>query len=157
MNLMTIIRVVAMAAAATLFSNPVRCQDEAQRYETGQIKSGERVLADPVGLGKPDTCTVIGTTELKGSCRPGYTNQYLIRCDQKAWSSVSATGDKVKLSGEAGVSTAVTAVAGNQYGTRDPRTCATRKRSTIDAGHAGRYFTCEAEKISGNLLYLVKT
>lgn len=140
-------------------------QDEAQRYKTGQIKVGDRVLADPVGLGKPDTCTVIGTTELTGSYRPGYTNQYLIRCDKEAWSSVPATGDKVKLAGQANVVNSGAAAnarppqGANKYGTRDPHTCANTKDpagKTIDAAHARQYFICQAEKVSGDMLYLVE-
>ena len=69
-------------------------QDEAQRYKTDQIQVGDRVLADPVGLGKLDTCTVIGTAELAGDYRPGYTHQYQIRCDHNARSSVATTETK---------------------------------------------------------------
>jgi hypothetical protein len=151
--------------AFSLMPFPASCQDEAQRYKTGEIKVGDRVLADPVNLKKPDTCTVIGTDELTGSYRPGYTNQYRIRCDHEAWTSVAATGDKVKLAGQANVlnsgaaASAQPPAGANKYGTRDPHTCANTKApagNTIDSAHAKQYFICQAEKVSGNMLYLVE-
>lgn len=145
--------VLLIAFSFTPFS--ASCQDEAQRYKTGEIKVGDRVLADPIGLGKPDTCTVIGTNELTGNYRPGYTNQYQIRCDHNAWSTVPATGDKVKLAGQANVLSSGAAASAqpspgaNKYGTRDPHTCVNTKApagATIDSAHAKQYFICQAEK-----------
>ncbi len=155
--------VLLIAFSFTPFS--ASCQDEAQHYKTGEIKVGDRVLADPIGLGKPDTCTVIGTNELTGNYRPGYTNQYQIRCDHNAWSTVPATGDKVKLAGQANVLSSGAAASAqpspgaNKYGTRDPHTCVNTKApagATIDSAHAKQYFICQAEKVSGNMLYLVE-
>src|ERR1700742_4080376 len=124
------------ALALSLFivtASLISAQDESKRYKTGQIKVGDRVLADPVGLGKPDTCTVIGTLELTGAYRPGYTNQLNIRCDHNAWTTVPATGDKVKLAGQPNVVASGAAGAAqpppgsNKYGTRNPRTCTNTK------------------------------
>src|SRR5436305_3513820 len=126
---------------------------------------GDRVLADPVGLGKPDTCTVIGTTELTGSYMPGHTSGYQIRCDHNAWSSVPATRDKVKLAGQpnvlsSGAASAAQPPAGsNKYGTCNPHTCQDTKvpsGSTIDPAHARQYLICQAERVSGDMFYLVK-
>jgi hypothetical protein len=98
-----VVKITVYLATALGLASSALCLGEGQRYKTGQIKVGDRVLADSIGLGKPDTCTVIGTTELTGAYMPGYTNQYLIRCDKEAWSSVPATADKVKLAGQANV------------------------------------------------------
>ncbi len=159
------IAIFALLASLVLAGSNAWCQDEAQRYKTGQIKVGDRVLADPVGLGKPDLCTVIATNELTGNYRPGYTNQYQIRCDHQAWSSVPATAEKVKLAGQANVLTsgAVSAAqppaGSNRYGTRNPHTCADTKAPagpTIDPAHAREYLICQAERVSGDMLYLVE-
>ena len=155
---------MAVLAVVSIIPSIVHCQDDSRRYRTGNIKVGDRVLADPVGLGKPDTCTVIGTTELTGNYMPGYTNQYLIRCATKAWSSTPATADKVTLAGQpnvlsTGAGNARPPAGANKYGTRNPRSCVNTKApagSMIDAAHAREYFICQAEKEFGTYLSLVE-
>ena len=134
---------------------------EPDRYKTGQIKVGDRILADAIGLGKPDTCTVIGTTELTGAYMPGYTNQYLIRCDHKAWTTVSATSKQVQPSGQANVMQNGQAAAqhppagANEFGTRNPRSCQPISGAMISPAQAAYLVTCAREQITGHRLYLV--
>ncbi|MEO8281242.1 MAG: hypothetical protein ABI564_16200 [Ideonella sp.] len=157
MKILRMSLVIALSLAAFV----VQAQDDKQRYRTGQFKVGDRVLADAIGLGAPDSCTVIGTTELTGSFMPGYTNQLLLRCDHKAWSSVAATADRVKPGGEANVVANGSAAAqqppagSNAYGTRNPRTCEAFNGSSISPAQAAQLVTCSHEKISGGQIYLV--
>jgi len=153
--------IVALSIALT---HAASGQDTEQRYKTGQIKVGDRIVADPLGINRPDTCTVISTREMPDSYKRGYTESYGIRCDHKPWDSVIATDKYVKLAGQpnavaSGAAAARPPAGANRFGTREPHTCANTKApagTRIDAAHAREYLLCQAEGVKGDFLYLVE-
>ena len=152
---------IALAAGATL-PHAALAQNEANRIHAGTFKVGDRISADPIGISKWDTCTILSARPMPYDASK--VDAFQIRCDHNAWSDVIATTDRVRTTSEAnvvesGASRAQPPAGANKYGTRDPRTCAdTRAPSSgaISAAQATQYFICQAEQVSGQYLYLVE-